>query len=61
MNRLNGAAQLGAGAPTAPRPDDPAEAAEVAPAVVDALRGLLAGPTGLGTSAARLFRTDLTP
>ncbi|MFF4160171.1 family 2 encapsulin nanocompartment cargo protein terpene cyclase [Streptomyces sp. NPDC001678] len=61
MNRLNGAAPLGAGAPTAPRPDDPADAAEAAPAVVDALRGLLAGPTGLGTSAARLFRADLTP
>ncbi|MDT0447501.1 family 2 encapsulin nanocompartment cargo protein terpene cyclase [Streptomyces hesseae] len=59
MNRLNGAAPLGAGTPTAPSPDDPADAAEAAPAVVDALRDLLAGPMGLGTSAARLFRTDL--
>ncbi|MEU1784039.1 family 2 encapsulin nanocompartment cargo protein terpene cyclase [Streptomyces abikoensis] len=61
MNRLNGTAPLGAGAPTTPRPGDPADVAEAAPAVVDALRGLLAGPTGLGTSAARLFRADLIP
>ncbi|MFE5872054.1 family 2 encapsulin nanocompartment cargo protein terpene cyclase [Streptomyces roseifaciens] len=60
MPQLDGASPLKAGARSALHPHDLAPGA-TAPAVADALHGLLAGPTGLGTSAARLFRTDLAP
>ncbi|MEV5379312.1 family 2 encapsulin nanocompartment cargo protein terpene cyclase [Streptomyces nondiastaticus] len=58
MPQLDGASPLQAGAPSALRPHHSA-AGGPGPAVAEAVQGLLAGPTGLGTSAARLFRTAL--
>ncbi|WP_235489812.1 family 2 encapsulin nanocompartment cargo protein terpene cyclase [Streptomyces roseoverticillatus] len=59
MPQLDGASPLQAGAPSALRPHD-AAVGGTGPALAEAVHGLLAGPTGLGTSAARLFRTALT-
>ncbi|MGP9022601.1 family 2 encapsulin nanocompartment cargo protein terpene cyclase [Streptomyces sp. BR1] len=43
------------GPPTLSRPPAPAPVRDAAAAGTEALHGLLSGPTGLGTSAARLF------
>ncbi|GGY01313.1 terpene synthase [Streptomyces hiroshimensis] len=56
MPQLDGASLLKAGARSVLRPHRLA-VGDTAPAVAEAAHGLLAGPTGLGTSAARLFRT----